>query len=77
VNISAGLDTMFYRVDNGSIRWYDIDLPNVIALRRQLLPETARTTLIARSIFDPSWLFGYQAHSRWRVSDGRRRLVLF
>jgi len=55
VNIGAGLDTTFYRVDNGSIRWYDLDLPHVIDIRRQLLPETDRTTLIPRSIFDPSW----------------------
>jgi O-methyltransferase involved in polyketide biosynthesis len=55
VNIGAGLDTTFYRIDNGSIRWYDIDLPNVIDIRRRLLPETDRTTSIAGSMFDPSW----------------------
>jgi len=27
VNIGAGLDTTFYRVDNGAIQWYDLDLP--------------------------------------------------
>jgi O-methyltransferase involved in polyketide biosynthesis len=55
VNIGAGLDTTFYSIDNGSIRWYDLDLPNVIDIRRRLLPETDRTTSIARSIFDSSW----------------------
>ena len=55
VNIGAGLDTTFYRVDNGTIHWYDLDLPNVIELRKQLIPETDRTTCIAKSFLDPSW----------------------
>jgi O-methyltransferase involved in polyketide biosynthesis len=55
VNLGAGLDTAFYRVDNGSIEWYDLDLPNVIALRKQLLPEADRVKYIAKSLFDMSW----------------------
>jgi O-methyltransferase involved in polyketide biosynthesis len=55
VNIGAGLDTTFYRVDNGLIHWYDLDLPEVIEVRRQLLPEPDRVTYIAKSLFDPSW----------------------
>lgn len=31
VNIGAGLDTTFSRVDNGTIRWYNLDLPDAIA----------------------------------------------
>jgi O-methyltransferase involved in polyketide biosynthesis len=55
INVGAGLDTTFYRVDNGAIQWYDIDLLNVIALRKQLLPEPDKVTYIAKSLFDPSW----------------------
>jgi O-methyltransferase involved in polyketide biosynthesis len=55
VNLGAGLDTTFYRVDNGLIHWYDLDLPEVIDVRRQLLPEPERVTYIAKSIFDPTW----------------------
>jgi O-methyltransferase involved in polyketide biosynthesis len=55
VNIGAGLDTTFYRVDNGTVRWYDLDLPNAIALRERLIPETKRVTYIAKSLFDSSW----------------------
>ena len=36
VSLAAGLDTTFYRVDNGTIRWYDLDLPAVIDIRRQM-----------------------------------------
>lgn len=43
-------DARFQRVDNGSVRWYDLDFPEVIKLRRQLLPpETARQTQVAAS----------------------------
>ena len=55
INLGAGLDTTFYRVDNGTIHWYDHDLPAVIDIKRQLLPEPDRVTYIAKSLFDPSW----------------------
>jgi len=55
INIAAGLDTTFYRIDNGTIHWYDLDLPAVIDIRRQLLPEPDRATYIAKSLLDPSW----------------------
>lgn len=56
VNLGAGLDTAFFRVDNGQLNWVDIDLPEVIELRRHLLPSADRVQTIARSFLDPSWL---------------------
>jgi O-methyltransferase involved in polyketide biosynthesis len=55
VNIGAGLDTTFQRVDNGRIFWYDLDLPDTITLRKQLIPETERNRYISKSVFDRSW----------------------
>ncbi len=55
VNIGAGLDTTFYRVDNGTIKWYDLDLPNAIQFRRKFLSETSRNIFIAKSALDYSW----------------------
>jgi O-methyltransferase involved in polyketide biosynthesis len=55
VNLGAGLDTTFSRVDNGSLQWYDLDLPEVIELRRAIIPERARSRSIAGSLFDMSW----------------------
>lgn len=55
VNIACGLDTRFYRVDNGSIRWYNLDLPETIAVRRRFLTETGRVSMIAGSAMDESW----------------------
>lgn len=55
VNIGAGLDTTFSRVDNGQIRWYNLDLPDAVAFRRSLLPDSPRNSSIAKSFFDHSW----------------------
>ena len=56
VHIGCGFDTRFDRVDDGCVEWYDLDLPEVIALRRELLPGHPRCTLLASSVFDPAWL---------------------
>ena len=56
VNLGCGLDTTFSRVDNGSIRWYDLDLPDAIEYRLRLIPETDRSKCIPKSIFDFSWM---------------------
>ena len=56
VNIGAGLDTSFYRVDNGKIIWYDLDLPNAIEFRVNFLPETPRNMVISSSAFDLEWM---------------------
>lgn len=56
VNIGCGLDTTFDRIDNGTVSWYDLDLPDVIALRRRFIRETERRKFISASFLDPSWL---------------------
>ena len=55
VSLGSGLDTRFYRVDNGKIRWYDIDFPEVITLRKQLIGEHPRVTSVSKSMLDASW----------------------
>src|SRR4029079_6073330 len=42
------------RPDGGP--WYDVDLPNVIALRRQLHSETERYRMVGSSVTDPGWI---------------------
>ena len=37
VNMGCGLDTRFPRVDNGKVLWFDLDLPEAIAIRRKFL----------------------------------------
>ena len=39
INMGAGFDNRFERVDNGQIRWFDLDLPDSIAVRKKAFPE--------------------------------------
>ncbi len=55
VNIACGLDTRFYRLDNGQVRWYNLDLPEVINIRQRFLYEQGRISTIAKSAMDESW----------------------
>ncbi len=56
VNIGAGLDTTFQRIDNGRILWINLDLPDVVALRQKLIPDSEREITIAKSVFDYTWI---------------------
>ncbi len=55
INIGCGFDTTFYRVDNGRIKWIDLDLPDVIDLRKEYFSESNRNRFIPKSILDTSW----------------------
>ncbi|MEG3847795.1 hypothetical protein QT971_12285 [Microcoleus sp. herbarium19] len=35
VEIGCGLNTRFERVDNGQVRWFDLDMPDSIAVRKK------------------------------------------
>ena len=62
VNLGAGLETAFYRVDNGQLIWVDLDLPQVIALRQTLLPPPDRVLYLAKSILDTGWMDDVKAY---------------
>lgn len=51
VNIACGLDTRCYRV-KGFGRWYNLDLPETMAVREKLLPESGSILQIAMSAMD-------------------------
>ena len=51
VNIACGLDTRCYRM-SGYAHWYDLDLPETIAVREKLLPENGKISQIAMSAMD-------------------------
>ncbi len=56
VDIGCGLDTRFFRVDNGRMEWFGLDLPEVIEVRQKLLPAGPRSHLIGCSVLDFAWL---------------------
>jgi len=56
VEIGAGLNTRYERLDNGQARWFEIDLPDSMALRRTFFEEDARRTMFAASALETDWL---------------------
>jgi O-methyltransferase involved in polyketide biosynthesis len=63
VHIGCGLDSRFERVDNGQVEWYDLDLPEVIELRRKLFgDEGERHHLLGCSVLEEAWLEAVSAH---------------
>ncbi|MBQ4233495.1 MAG: class I SAM-dependent methyltransferase [Firmicutes bacterium] len=61
VNLGCGLDDTFSKVDNGQCRGYNIDLPDVIRVRGDLLPAGERETNLACDLNDLSWMDGIDA----------------
>lgn len=56
LSIGAGLDTTFYRINNDSIKWFDLDLEESMAMRKQLLPPPNGVTYITKSMLDYTWI---------------------
>ena len=51
LNIACGLDTRCYRM-TGYAHWYNLDLPETMAVREKLLPESGTISQIAMSAMD-------------------------
>lgn len=57
LHLGCGLDSRFWRVDPGpAVDWYDIDYPEVAALREKLYPTATNYRVVAASVTDPGWL---------------------
>jgi O-methyltransferase involved in polyketide biosynthesis len=57
VHIGCGLDTRFERVDNGRVEWFDLDMQDVIELRKKLLQTgSSRYHMIPKSVFEFDWI---------------------
>jgi O-methyltransferase involved in polyketide biosynthesis len=55
INLAAGLDNLFGELDNGKVDWYDLDLPQVIGIRKHYFEETHRRRFIACDALDTAW----------------------
>lgn len=61
IDLGCGLDTSLRLVDNGRCRMVYADLPEVIALRRKLIPPEERETYLAADALDARSLEGIDA----------------
>ena len=75
VNLGCGFDDKFSQVDNGQIEWFDVDLPDQIAVRRKVYEDRPRCTMMEGDALDGAgrrhWhdvpLRGQRRHL-WRAS---------
>ena len=76
LDLGAGLDGRISRVNPPpTVKWYDVDFPEVVALRRHLLPQPANAHNVGADLTDPDWLHDIpRDRPAMIVADG---LVLF
>jgi O-methyltransferase involved in polyketide biosynthesis len=56
IHLGCGLDSRYTRVNNGEVEWYDLDMPEVIDLRRKFYEETGTYHMIPSSVTDLGWI---------------------
>lgn len=57
LHLGCGLDSRVFRIDPGpTVRWYDVDYPDVIELRRRVYPARTGYEMIGSSVTDLRWL---------------------
>ncbi|MEU9116774.1 class I SAM-dependent methyltransferase [Streptomyces sp. NPDC048483] len=61
IALGEGLETQFWRVDNGTVGWVTVDLTDPLELRRRLLPHGARQRLVACDARERRWMAGIDA----------------
>ncbi len=69
VNLGCGFDTRYWRIDHERCEYVELDLPESIALKREVLGERLVYETLGASVLDPSWMD--------RVNpDGSRKALL-
>jgi len=62
INIACGLDTRCYRMEGKYLRWYNVDLPETMKIRKRFLTETGPVYQIAKSTMDDSYIDDIDYH---------------
>jgi len=69
VNLGCGFDTRYWRINHTKCEYVELDLPETIALKKEILGERLEYETLGASVLDPSWMD--------RVNpDGSRRALL-
>ena len=55
INLGCGFDDKFVQVDNGTLRWFDVDLPDQIEKRRKVYEDRERCIMLEGSALDGQW----------------------
>jgi len=56
ISLACGFDTRFWRINNKNYKYIELDLPEVIALKKELLNEQINYELRGCSVLDLAWI---------------------
>jgi methyltransferase (TIGR00027 family) len=56
INLGCGFDTRFWRINNQKCIFYELDLPEVIEAKKEILKDKLEYEMIGCSILDTSWI---------------------
>lgn len=62
VNLGCGFDTRYHRLRQKPFLFVDLDLPEMIEIKRQVVTETESYRLIGQSIFNHAWIDQIKAY---------------
>jgi O-methyltransferase involved in polyketide biosynthesis len=77
VSLGTGLSTRFFRVDNGSVNWFGIDLPRVKPVWDNLIGESERFQYLTYSILDFDWIEKIKAITSNKILFVAEGLLLY
>ena len=56
INLACGFDTRFWRIENEKCRYLELDLPEVINLKKECLKDQLGYEVIGGSVLDTTWI---------------------
>ena len=56
VNLGCGFDTRYWRIDNKKCEYVELDLPEIVEMKKDILKDHLSYELIGCSVLDTSWI---------------------
>lgn len=56
VNLGCGFDTRYWRIDHNQCEYIELDLPEIVELKQDILKDQLCYELIGCSVLDPAWI---------------------
>jgi methyltransferase (TIGR00027 family) len=56
VNLGCGFDTRYWRIDNQKCEYFELDLPELIEIKKYILKDKLNYELLGYSVLDTSWI---------------------
>jgi methyltransferase (TIGR00027 family) len=56
VNLGCGFDTRYWRIDNKKCEYIELDLPELVEIKKEILKEHLDYEIIGCSVLEPNWI---------------------